>query len=249
MRLRNIPRAKEELAGSDWVVQIPEEMPGNWRSLYTQYSAESDTSSTEDDQSEGSQAEGSSSEGAGSAKDITRLPLHLEIGTGKGRFIMEKAAREPNVAFVGLEKYSSVLLRLLEKQQEAALPNLRLIRGEAELIGTYFAPGEVDRIYLNFSDPWPKDRHANRRLPSRVFLDRYDGILAQDGTIEFKTDQRPLFDFAVEQVAGSPFEIVQLTYDLHHDPSMNEGNIMTEYEEKFSKKGNLICKYILRKRG
>ena len=179
----------------------------------------------------------------------TSHDVRVEIGTGKGRFIMEKASREPNIAFIGLEKYSSVLLRLLEKQQEAALPNLRLIRGEAELIGTYFAPGEIDRIYLNFSDPWPKDRHANRRLPSRVFLDRYDGILAPDGTIEFKTDQRPLFDFAVEQVAGSPFEIVQLTYDLHHDPSMNEGNIMTEYEEKFSKKGNLICEYILRKRG
>ena len=228
MRLRNIPRAKEELAGSDWVIQIPEEMPGKWRSLYTQESAE-----------------GSVSEGASVS---ARLPLHLGIGTGKGRCIMEKASREPNIAFIGLEKYSSVLLRLLEKQQEAALPNLRLIRGEAELIGTYFAPGEIDRIYLNFSDPWPKDRHANRRLPSRVFLDRYDGILAPDGTIEFKTDQRPLFDFAVEQVAGSPFEIVQLTYDLHHDPSMNEGNIMTEYEEKFSKKGNKICKYILRRR-
>ena len=179
-----------------------------------------------------------------------KAPLHLEIGTGKGRFIMELAARHPEINYIGIEKYSSVLLRLVDKQQEAQLDNLLLIRGDAELLETFFAPGEISRIYLNFSDPWPKDRHAHRRLPSREFLSRYDHILSPDGIIEFKTDQRPLFDFALEAVENSPFAISEMTFDLHADPVMNEGNIMTEYEERFSAKGNKICKYILvRKNG
>ena len=172
-------------------------------------------------------------------------PLHLEIGTGKGRFIVQLAALHPEINYIGIEKYSSVLLKAVEKQEEAQLPNLKFIRGEAELIGTYFAKGEIDRIYLNFSDPWPKKRTAKRRLPSREFLRRYDDILSEDGTIEFKTDNRALFDFAVEEVPFSKFRIREITYDLHGDPVMNEGNIMTEYEEKFSAKGNLINKYIL----
>lgn len=172
-------------------------------------------------------------------------PLHLEIGTGKGRFIMQLAKEHPEVSYIGIEKYSSVLLRCLEKQEELQLPNLVFIRGDAELINTYFAPGEIDRIYLNFSDPWPKERHARRRLPSSDYLRRYDRILAKGGVIEFKTDNRGLFDFAVEETAQSAFRIAQITYDLHNDPAINAGNIMTEYEEKFSKKGNKICKYIL----
>ena len=172
-------------------------------------------------------------------------PLHLEIGTGKGRFIMQLAQQHPEINYIGIEKYSSVLLRCLEKQEELQLTNLIFIRGDAELINTYFSDGEIDKIYLNFSDPWPKERHARRRLPSSDYLRRYDRILVQDGTIEFKTDNRGLFDFGVEETAGSAFKITQITYDLHHDPVMNEGNIMTEYEEKFSKKGNRICKYIL----
>ena len=115
----------------------------------------------------------------------------------------------------------------------------------AELICEYFGEGEVDRIYLNFSDPWPKDRHAKRRLPSKEFLRRFAQILTEDGTIEFKTDNRELFDFAVDEVEAGGFKILQITYDLHNDPVMNEGNIMTEYEERFSAKGNPICKYIL----
>ncbi|MBR3367616.1 MAG: tRNA (guanosine(46)-N7)-methyltransferase TrmB [Lachnospiraceae bacterium] len=171
--------------------------------------------------------------------------IHLEIGTGKGRFIMHLAELHPDICYVGIEKYSSVLLRCLEKQDELQLPNLVFIRGDAELIGSYFDEGEIDRIYLNFSDPWPKARHARRRLPSKEFLARYDGILAEGGTIEFKTDNRALFDFAVEEVAESVFRIDRITYDLHHDPEMNAGNIMTEYEKKFSQLGNKICKYIL----
>lgn len=175
-------------------------------------------------------------------------PLHLEIGTGKGRFIMQLASEHPEINYIGIEKYSSVLLRCLEKQEELQLTNLIFIRGDAELINTYFEEGEIEKIYLNFSDPWPKERHARRRLPSSDYLRRYDRILAQGGDIEFKTDNRGLFDFAVEEVEQSAFEIEQITYDLHNDPIMNEGNIMTEYEEKFSKKGNKICKYILRRR-
>jgi tRNA (guanine-N7-)-methyltransferase len=175
-------------------------------------------------------------------------PLHLEIGTGKGRFINQLAQENPGINYVGIEKYSSVLIRALDKLDESGIENLLFIRGDAQLICEYFDEGEVDRIYLNFSDPWPKDRHAKRRLPSKEFLRRFAQILSKDGTIEFKTDNRALFDFAVEEVEAGGFEITAITYDLHNDPVMNEGNIMTEYEERFSAKGNPICKYILKKK-
>jgi tRNA (guanine-N7-)-methyltransferase len=117
---------------------------------------------------------------------------------------------------------------------------------DASDIAGVFAPGEVDRIYLNFSDPWPKARHAGRRLTSREFLARYDRVLAEDGTIEFKTDNRLLFDFSVSEVnVSSAFHMRGCTYDLHHDDTMNHGNIMTEYEEKFSSLGNPICKLVV----
>ncbi len=172
-------------------------------------------------------------------------PIHLEIGTGKGRFILQLALENPDINYIGLEKYSSVLIRALEKQDEALLPNLFFIRGDAELITAYFAEGEIDRIYLNFSDPWPKKRYAKRRLPSGAYLSRYNVILSEGGRIEFKTDNRMLFDYAVDEVPASPFQIAEITYDLHADPVMGAGNIMTEYEERFSAKGNKICKYIL----
>ena len=107
-----------------------------------------------------------------------------------------------------------------------------------------FAPEEVDRIYLNFSDPWPKDRHAKRRLTSRQFLERYDKVLKGDGQIEFKTDNVGLFDFSLEEIDAAGWNLDAFTRDLHHDTAMNEGNIMTEYEEKFSSRGNPICKLI-----
>ena len=172
-------------------------------------------------------------------------PVYLEIGTGKGKFINRLAMENPDINYVGIEKYSSVLIRALDKLDESQIQNLLFIRGDAELICEYFDEGEVERIYLNFSDPWPKDRHAMRRLPSKEFLRRFAQILTPDGTIEFKTDNRALFDFAVEEVEAGGFKILQITYDLHNDPVMNEGNIMTEYEERFSAKGNPICKYIL----
>ena len=126
-------------------------------------------------------------------------PIRIEIGMGKGRFIMDLARQNPDINYIGIEKYSSVLIRGIQKLEADPLPNLYFIRMEAEEITTVFAEGEVDRIYLNFSDPWPKDRHAKRRLPSREFLRRYDEILIPDGVIEFKTDNHDLFQFALEK--------------------------------------------------
>ena len=175
-------------------------------------------------------------------------PLHLEIGTGKGRFIMQLAQEHPEINYIGIEKYSSVLLRCLEKQQELELKNLIFIRGDAELINTYFAEGEIDKIYLNFSDPWPKDRHAKRRLTSEGFLNRYAHVLKSEGYIEFKTDNVALFDFSLEQIlAHKDFTLEAKTYDLHNDVMLNHGNIMTEYEEKFSGQGNPICKLVAKR--
>lgn len=171
--------------------------------------------------------------------------IHIEIGMGKGKFIHTMARQHPENNYIGIEKYSSVLLRAVQKMEEEELPNLRFIRMEAEEILHVFAPGEVERIYLNFSDPWPKDRHAHRRLPSRQFLEKYDRILSPRGQLEFKTDNRGLFDFAVEELAPAGWEIRSITYDLHGDAGLMEGNVMTEYEEKFSAMGNPIYKYII----
>ena len=173
-------------------------------------------------------------------------PIHIEIGMGKGQFIMELARLNPNINYIGIERYSSVLLRALEKMEilEQPLPNLKFICCDASLLPNYFSEGEISRIYLNFSDPWPKDRHAKRRLTSRQFFDRYRKILSAEGTIEFKTDNRQLFDFSVEEVTAAGWKLRALTFDLHHDVELNEGNIMTEYEEKFSQKGNPIHKLI-----
>ncbi len=173
-------------------------------------------------------------------------PIHIEIGTGKGRFITELAVRHPKINYVGIEKYSSVLFRATQKMEENPLPNVRFIRMEAEHILRYFGKNEIGRVYLNFSDPWPKERHAKRRLVSREFLDRYRVLLKEGGRLEFKTDNRDLFDFGIEQTEIADWEIMDITYDLHHDEKMNAGNIMTEYEERFSSKGNPICKYIAR---
>lgn len=172
-------------------------------------------------------------------------PIRIEIGMGKGRFIHTMAKEHPDVNYVGIEKYSSVLLRAIQKMEEEELPNLKFIRMDAEDLLKVFGPGEVDRIYLNFSDPWPKDRHAKRRLPSREFLARYDVILKKDGQLEFKTDNRMLFDFAVDELAPAGWKASVVTYDLHGDDKLMEGNVMTEYEERFSSEGNPICKYII----
>ena len=174
-------------------------------------------------------------------------PIRIEIGMGKGRFIMNMAKAHPEINFVGIERYSSVLLRAVEKfdtDEFNELTNVRFICMDAREIGEVFAPGEVERIYLNFSDPWPKARHARRRLTSTEFLARYEQVLKEGGLLEFKTDNTGLFDFSLEQIGEAGWTLQAHTYDLHHNEEMNRGNIMTEYEEKFSAKGNPINKLI-----
>ncbi|MDY3251304.1 MAG: tRNA (guanosine(46)-N7)-methyltransferase TrmB [Candidatus Choladocola sp.] len=172
-------------------------------------------------------------------------PLYIEVGMGKGRFITQLAIENRDRNYVGIEKYSSVLLRALEKRSQLELDNLLFLRMDAEELPDVFGPNEVDGIYLNFSDPWPKDRHAKRRLPSRQFLERYDRILKPEGKVEFKTDNRDLFEFALEERKAAGWKLEACTFDLHKDEKMMQGNIMTEYEERFSSQGNPIFKMIL----
>lgn len=172
-------------------------------------------------------------------------PLHIEIGMGKGQFIHELAASNPDINFIGIEMYSSVLYRALEKRAETELENLFFLRFDAKYLADIFDHGEVSRIYLNFSDPWPKDRHAKRRLTSAGFLAIYNEILTSDGFIQFKTDNRDLFDFSVETVEESAlWNINEITYDLHHSEFL-EGNIMTEYESRFVAEGKPICRFVI----
>ena len=217
MRLRNIPRAEGVLKECSQVIETPEEFRDHW------------------------------------ASDVFQndYPVHIEIGMGKGRFLMALAQKNPQINYIGIERYTSVLLRAVEKlniyieENESTLPNIRFICMDAQDIANVFAENEVDRIYLNFSDPWPKARHARRRLTSAEFFARYDKILIPDGTVEFKTDNRDLFDFSTEQLETSDiWKMIACTYDLHHDPAMNEGNVMTEYEEKFSSMKHPINKLI-----
>lgn len=179
-------------------------------------------------------------------------PIHIEIGMGKGQFILTLAKQNPDINYIGIERYSSVLLRALEKydtEEFAGLPNVKFVCMDANDIAEVFEFGEVEKIYLNFSDPWPKARHARRRLTSSQFFERYDKVLVQEGTVEFKTDNRALFDFSVEELGESKvWEMIACTYDLHHDEKMNEGNVMTEYEAKFSSMGNPIHKLIARRK-
>ncbi|WP_101876697.1 tRNA (guanosine(46)-N7)-methyltransferase TrmB [Lachnoclostridium edouardi] len=170
-------------------------------------------------------------------------PIKIEVGMGKGKFIMELAQRNPHINYIGIERYSSVLLRGLQKRGELELSNIFFMCVDAKELGNIFEKGEVSGIYLNFSDPWPKDRHAKRRLTSREFMNVYDQILDDNGKVEFKTDNRPLFDYSMESIPEAGWKIEMHTYDLHHSDYV-QGNVMTEYEEKFVAKGNPICKLI-----
>ena len=169
--------------------------------------------------------------------------IALEIGCGKGKFLFENAVLNGNAAYIGVDFYSSVLVKALKKDSEQ-LPNLRFLWMDASKLTETFAPGEVDIIYLNFSDPWPKDRHAKRRLTAPGFLSKWQSLLAPDGRLEFKTDNMSLFDWSAETLKNEGWTITALTHDLHHDPVLSEGNIMTEYEAKFSARGNPIGKLI-----
>ena len=230
MRLRNVPGSRETIA--DHPLCFLEENPqaGNWHTIFG-----------------------------------NNNPIRIEVGMGKGQFITTLAQQNPDINYIGIERYSSVLLRAVEKYEEFCgrdivpgkegmelpelivdpeLSNIRFVCMDAGLITDAFVPGEVARIYLNFSDPWPKKRHARRRLTSKEFLKRYDQILAKDGRVEFKTDNRDLFAFSLEEVTEAGWTLEASTWDLHHDETMNQGNVMTEYEAKFSSMGNPIHKLI-----
>ena len=266
MRLRNIPTARAELAASSYVIQEADMAGhrGKWAEAFGELRSRAEANPAaldnglEDDGEGGSEicdhtAAGAAAllhEAAVKVKPVSaKRPLHIEIGMGKGNFLLEMARRNPEIDYIGIEQYSSVLVhpvRRLEQLKQAGTPmtNILLMRVNAELLTDLFAQGEVDRIYLNFSDPWPKDRHAKRRLPGRVFLGRYAAVLSPGGRVEFKTDNRGLFDFALEESKAAGWTLDACTFDLHHDDSLNEGNVMTEYEAKFSAIGNPICKLI-----
>ena len=172
-------------------------------------------------------------------------PIHIEVGSGKGAFITGMAQQNPDINYIGIDIQLSVLSYALDKVLASGAENVKLLRVDGSALTNYFEDGEVDMMYLNFSDPWPKDRHAKRRLPSREFLARYDQFLVKGGRLEFKTDNKELFDFALEELEPAGWKAEAVTRDLHHDEKLCAGNIMTEYEEKFSAQGNPIYKYII----
>lgn len=171
-------------------------------------------------------------------------PLYVEVGVGKGDFLTELAARNPNVNYVGIEAQQGVLYFAARKAAARQLSNVRLLVFDAAHLTELFAPAEVDRIYLNFSDPWPKKRHAKRRLTSELFLERYRAVLKAGGELHFKTDNMGLFDYSLETMAAEGWQLSRVTHDLH---ALGEtDNIMTEYERKFSARGAKIGRLVAR---
>ncbi|WP_174729384.1 tRNA (guanosine(46)-N7)-methyltransferase TrmB [Mesobacillus harenae] len=165
-------------------------------------------------------------------------PLHIEIGTGKGQFITGMAKANPNINYIGIEMQESVIVSALDLLIEEQLPNCKLLNSDAADLREFFSNGEVGRVYLNFSDPWPKTRHEKRRLTFKSFLDVYAEVLPEDGEIHFKTDNQGLFEYSLVSFSEYGLTLKYVSLDLHK--SEFEGNIMTEYEEKFSSKGNRI---------
>ena len=165
-------------------------------------------------------------------------PIHIEVGTGRGRFIYEMAKAHPHINYIGIEKFSSVVVDALQKLIDEEVPNLKLINKDAKDLTVFFESEEIDRVYLNFSDPWPKARHEKRRLTYKSFLRNYEQVLVKDGEIHFKTDNQGLFEYSLMSLAEYGMLLHYISLDLHN--SDFEGNIMTEYEEKFSSKGNRI---------
>ena len=166
-------------------------------------------------------------------------PLHLEIGCGKGNFACGKAAQHPEVNLIAMEVVADVMVTALEKamlSKRERPDNLRFLIGNAENLVEWFPEHSIDCIYLNFSDPWHKARHAKRRLTYRDFLARYRKVLKVGGKLHFKTDNVNLFDFSLEEFEAMGLRMTDMTRDLHNSP-LNEGNIMTEYEKNFSEKG------------
>lgn len=217
MRLRNVPGADAYLTAHPLVIKNETRYRGTWKETFQN----------------------------------PENPIHIEIGMGKGQFLLTLAKENPSINYIGIERYSSVLLRALERfdndEEYKDVNNIRFICMDATNLPEVFAVGEIDKIYLNFSDPWPKDRHAKRRLTSVQFLGRYEGILSDAGQVEFKTDNQDLFQFSLDSAEEAGWNIMASTWDLHHDEVLNAGNVMTEYEERFSEMGNPICKMVLKK--
>ena len=177
-----------------------------------------------------------------------RRPLQIEIGMGKGQFIRNMAIKHPDINFIGVERYESVLMKAVQRKRnleaDKTIDNLRFLCADARKLAEIFEVGEADKIFLNFSDPWPKDRHADRRLTSPYFFDIYDRILKSDGVIEFKTDNVGLFEYSLKVIKDSKWRLDFCSFDFHSEKESEE-NIMTEYEEKFAGQGNKICKMII----
>lgn len=171
-------------------------------------------------------------------------PVHVEIGCGKGGFILELATRNPNINYVAIEKCLDVIILAMEKVKASEIKNVRFLCGDANVLTEIFECGEVERIYLNFSDPWKKSRQAKRRLTYVTFLEKYKRVLTEDGEVHFKTDNRPLFDFSLEQFEEFGANVSELTFDLHNS-EYNADNIMTEYEKNFSEKGFTINRCVV----
>ncbi|MEK4700801.1 tRNA (guanosine(46)-N7)-methyltransferase TrmB [Solibacillus sp. FSL R7-0668] len=166
-------------------------------------------------------------------------PVHIEVGTGKGQFVLGMAQQNPDINYIGIELFDSVIVCALEKIEAANKPaNLRLLKVNGEDLEKFFAKNDVDRVYLNFSDPWPKVRHAKRRLTHENFLKLYENVLVDNGEIHFKTDNRGLFEYSLMSMNAYGMALNYVSLDLH--VNMPEDNVMTEYEEKFSKKGQPI---------
>lgn len=165
-------------------------------------------------------------------------PIHIEVGTGKGQFIYEMAKAHPEINYIGIEIQMNVLVVALDKLIEESLPNLQLLHVDGGSVTDYFEDLEIDRVYLNFSDPWPKTKHDKRRLTFKTFLASYEKILPFNGEVHFKTDNLGLFEYSLGSFSQYGMILKQVWLDLHN--SKFEGNIMTEYEQKFSAKGQPI---------
>ena len=212
MRLRHIPGCEEFIQSSRecFLPEAAKQYRGRWQEAYPQ-----------------------------------AAPLHIEIGMGKGQFIRNLARLHPDIHYMGIEKYQTVLMKAIQRkrkteQQEGEMNNLFFLCADAKELGEIFSPGEVDRIYLNFSDPWPKERHERRRLTAPGFLDIYKEILSSSGELVFKTDNRSLFEYSLGSIPRSGWKIIYQSFDFHKEPEAAD-NVMTEYEEKFSSRGNPIC--------
>ncbi|MGF1982517.1 tRNA (guanosine(46)-N7)-methyltransferase TrmB [Lactococcus taiwanensis] len=167
-------------------------------------------------------------------------PIHIEVGCGKGAFTTGMAALHPEINYIAIDMQLSVLSYALDKAIEAGLPNVQMMLVDGAALSEYFEEGEIDQVYLNFSDPWPKARHEKRRLTYKSFLETYEKILRSEGEIHFKTDNRGLFEYSLVSLANYGMELKKVWLDLHQDEEFAPLNVMTEYEKKFSQKGQVI---------